>query len=130
MPCVVDASVVVDLLLGGERGRAVKLAVDGREMVAPDLVNMETLSALRRLMAAGAMPEDRTSQAVADLQSLPLDRVSTTHLIADAWALRKNLTPYNASYISLARALGCELLTADRRLAGAPNLGARVVIVQ
>lgn len=98
-------------------------------MFAPDLVNMEALSSLRRLTAAGAVSADRSDGAVADLESMPLERVPTTHLIADAWSLRHNLTSYDASYISLARALGCELLTADRRLAGAPDTGVRVVAV-
>jgi len=37
-----------------------------------------------------------------------------------AFELRANLTAYDASYVALAEALDCRLITADRRLANAP----------
>lgn len=98
-------------------------------MLAPDLVNLEVLAALRRLVALGAMSEGRAGEAIADLHSLRIERALTTNLISDVWSLRHNVAPYDASYLSLARALGCDLITADRRLAGAPSPGVRVVVV-
>jgi predicted nucleic acid-binding protein len=43
-----------------------------------------------------------------------------------AFELRANVTAYDSAYVSLAEELGCELLTADQRLASAA--GPRCVI--
>lgn len=51
----------------------------------------------------------RISRAFLDLHpSLPL--------VPGVLALRENLSAYDASYVALAAALGCSLLTYDRRL--------------
>lgn len=42
-------------------------------------------------------------------------------LIDRIWDLRANLSAYDATYVALAEALACPLLTADRRLAAAPG---------
>lgn len=38
-----------------------------------------------------------------------------------AYELRANVTAYDATYVALAEVLGCELVTADQRLANAPG---------
>lgn len=43
-----------------------------------------------------------------------------------AYELRTNVTAYDAAYVPLAETLGCDLVTADRRLAGAPGPRCRV----
>jgi predicted nucleic acid-binding protein len=50
-------------------------------------------------------------------------------LITDLWQLRANVVPYDACYVALARALNCPLLTADARLARAPNLEVTLLLV-
>ena len=57
--------------------------------------------------------------ALVDLAALPLRRSPHLALLARCWALRDNLTVYDASYVALAEALDATLLTADRRLARA-----------
>ena len=47
----------------------------------------------------------------------------TGALARAAWALRQNLSFYDALYVALAAALDAPLITADRRLSGAPALG-------
>ena len=42
------------------------------------------------------------------------------------WALRHNLTAYDASYIALAEALSCPLITTDNRIATASGHVAQV----
>ena len=48
---------------------------------------------------------------------------------AGAWALRDNVTYYDALYVALAARLGYPLLTADARLARAPGLPCAVELV-
>jgi predicted nucleic acid-binding protein len=42
---------------------------------------------------------------------------------------RRNLTPYDATYVALAERLGCPLLTTDRALASAPHVGVDVRVI-
>ena len=126
---VLDASAVVEFLLGGARGQALEehLVRVGRPQ-APALIDAEVVQAFRRLVAAGVMAEPRGRAATEMLQELPVTRHPMTPLIPRLWELRGNLTAYDAAYVALAEALDCPLLTFDTGLAGAPGHGARVVV--
>jgi predicted nucleic acid-binding protein len=129
MPVVIDASALVELLLRLERAPAVLQAVGDTQMVAPDVINPEVLWALRRRERHGNLRADRARHAVEDLLDAPLQRFPTLPLLPVAWALRANVTSYDACYVALARALDCPLVTADRKLARAPGLGVPLVMV-
>jgi predicted nucleic acid-binding protein len=119
---VVDASVlVVALADDGADGDRTRARLAGEVIAAPEVLDLEVLSVLRRLVAAGDMPERRASLAVEDLARLPLRRAPHTPLLARCWELRGKVTSYDAAYVALAEALGCILLTADTRLAAAPG---------
>jgi predicted nucleic acid-binding protein len=125
---VVDASAVVELLIGSDRAPAVRRAIYGKKALAPDHLNGETLSVLRRLERRG-MPSRRATEAAIDLKALPVRRVQSTTLLGRAWALRENVKPFDAIYVALAQAHRCPLLTADGRLAGAPALGVELIVI-
>ena len=129
MPVVVDASALVELLLQSERAPAVLQAVGRTEMVAPDGINPEVLSALRRLERIGELSAGRARQAIDDLLDAAVRRLPTLPLLPDAWMLRANVTSYDACYVALARNLGCPLITGDPRLSRAPELGVPLIIV-
>ena len=63
------------------------------------------------------------------LADLSLRRYPHDVLLPRMWALRDNLTAYDAVYVALAEALGAPLLTRDRRLANAAGHRARVEVV-
>ena len=129
MPVVIDASALVELLLQSERAPAVLQAVGRTEMVAPDGINPEVLSTLRRLERIRELPAGRARQAVADLVDAGVRRLPTLPLLPEAWTLRANVTPYDACYVALARDLGCPLITADLKLSRAPGLGVPLITV-
>ncbi len=58
-----------------------------------------------------------------------MTRHPTISLLERIWQLRDNLSAYDASYVALAEALGCSLLTADRRLSMAPGIECAVTVV-
>ena len=129
MPVVIDASALVELLVQAERAPAVAQAVGDTQMVAPDVINPEVLWALWRRERRGILQPDRASQAVEDLLDAPLRRFPTLELVATAWTMRANVTSYDACYVALARELNCALVTADRKLSRAPNLGVPLLTV-
>jgi predicted nucleic acid-binding protein len=119
---VVDASVLTDFLLGGsEAMEAVSQGLEGHAhepLHAPELVELETLNALRRLARGKAITDRRASEAVSDLGSLRLTRYAHEPLRERVWELRHNLTAYDASYLALADLLdGSVLMTGDGGLA-------------
>ncbi|MEO6859333.1 MAG: type II toxin-antitoxin system VapC family toxin [Solirubrobacteraceae bacterium] len=120
---VVDASVLANVIgddgADGQRTRGVLRAAG--DVAAPDLVDVETVAVLRKRWLAGTISDRRFASAIADLEQLPISRYPTLPLMRRAFELRANVTTYDASYVALAEFLGCELLTGDQRLAGAPG---------
>jgi predicted nucleic acid-binding protein len=82
-----------------------------------------------RIRSAGTISARRFSAAIDDLDGLAIDRYPALPLMRRAYELRANVTAYDAAYVALAELLGCELLTADQRVAAAPKVrcGVRVL---
>ena len=127
---VVDASVVTNIVGDdgptGEAARA-RLAAAGAAS-APDLVDVEVVSVLRKRWLAGTLTAHRFKSAVVDLIDLPLTRYPAAPLMMRAYELRSNVTPYDATYVALAEGLNCPLLTGDVRLTRAAGLRCEVDI--
>jgi len=127
---VVDASVLANVVGDdGEPGRRARAAVRDHQLLAPDLVDVEVLAVLRKRWLAGDLDDARFEVAVDDLVQLPAERYPTRPLLRRAHELRANVTPYDAVYVALAEATGVPLLTADRRLSGAPGVRADVLVL-
>jgi predicted nucleic acid-binding protein len=127
---VVDASVIVTALADdGFDGEKSRRRLSGEELLAPNLIDIETVSAWRRLTLAGRLAEPRAMQAVGDLQQMRIRRVAHQPLLERCWELRENLSTYDAAYVALAELAGLVLVTADRRLANAPGLTCPVEIL-
>jgi len=126
---VVDASVVVDLL-ARYRPQPIEelLFAAGTLLVAPELLGIEVLSALRKLDRAGAIPESRGADLPLQLRALRIHSYPHDPFLDGIWALRRNVTAYDAAYVCLAHALNATLLTRDVRLAQSPNLPVPVLI--
>ena len=124
---VVDASVLTDFLLGRlEALDALQRELAGHEhepLHAPELIEPETLNALRRLAVRGTVTEQRTSEALIDLGNTRLIRYPHAPLRSRVWELRHDLTAHDATYLALAEALlEPVLLTGDRGLAARARL--------
>jgi predicted nucleic acid-binding protein len=127
---VVDASVLAPALADdGADGDLVRERLRGEQLVAPELVDLEVVSTLRRAARAGRLDERRSGQALDDLAALPLRRVSHLPLINRIWELRDNLTAYDASYVALAEMLDCSLLTADGGIGKASGVRCAVEVL-
>jgi predicted nucleic acid-binding protein len=120
---VLDASVVVEILLGGERSESALpwLGDAAGPVHAPGLLDVEVTQVLRRLVLGGIMEPARGGASVEILQELPVTRHPATPLLPRIWALRHHLSAYDAAYVALAEALACPLVTFDGKLARAPG---------
>jgi predicted nucleic acid-binding protein len=128
---VVDASVLAPALADdGPDGDLARVRLRGQTLAAPELIDLETMSAIRRQCAAGAFDGRRASLALMDLRELPLRRAAHLPLLARCWELRENLTVYDAAYVALAELLEVTLLTADAGLAGAPGVQCRLELLR
>jgi len=115
---VLDASVVVELLTNSALGHSIRheLAAMGESFIVPHLIDIEVLSALRRLAAAQRIDSHRAAQLLTELAALPVERYPHEPLIPRIWELRHNFTAYDAAYIALAEATGSVLFTCDENL--------------
>jgi predicted nucleic acid-binding protein len=115
---VLDASVVVELLTNGPLASSIRkeLAARDHDFVVPHLIDVEVMSALRRLAAGQRVDSHRSRQLLAGLLALPAERYSHTPLIGRMWELRNNFTAYDAAYIALAEATDSVLYTCDEKL--------------
>ncbi len=132
-PCVVvDASVAVKWFIVDDEASVEAadklLARHSRgdvRLIAPALLAHEVLNVLRRPgRPAPALPDAMTALFETDILFVAPDRalmVRTADLVVEY-----GLSTFDAAYAALAATLGCELVTADKRLARAIS-GACVV---
>lgn len=128
---IVDASALLEVLLQTPAAQAVedRLFAPGEALHAPHLLDVEVAQVIRRYVAQGDLDAQTGEAALIDLADWPLRRYPHDVLLPRIWALRNNLTAYDATYVALAEALDAPLLTRDRRLAGATGHGARIEVV-
>lgn len=126
---VVDASALTEVLIDSPRADALsRLLLDDPDHVAPDLIDAEVLHVVARLHRQGRLDTTAATQAIDDLASWPGERWPVVALLGEAWALRQNLSTYDAIYVALASLVGAPLVTLDETVARAPGLPCEVIV--
>ena len=116
---IVDAGVVVELLAGDLDPDQ----LGEEELAAPHLIDSEVTHVLRGLVLRGALSEEQGDLAMEGFIELTLTRFPADWLRPRMWALRHNVSGYDATYVALAELTGASaLLTTDARLAQAPGI--------
>lgn len=113
-PLVVDCSVLAAVLFDEAERGAAALAMAGKELFAPDLLDHELVSVALKKSRAGL--RDVSRQALIDLADLRLTRCTVDASAQFELAQRLDLTAYDAAYVQLALDLGAPLATFDRPL--------------
>lgn len=126
MAFVIDACAAVEYLLRTQVGLRIGQMVEGALLIAPQLLDVEVMSVLRRAVLGERLAEERARIALEDLKAWPLERIAHIRLIEQAWQHRSNVTAYDAFYVAAARLYEIPLLTTDGPLSRAPSLGITV----
>lgn len=115
---VLHASVVVELLTNGTLADSLRQHLANRDdsFIVPHLLDVEVVSAIRRLAAGQRIDSYRSEQLLTDLAMLPAERYSHMPLLGRIWELRHTFTAYDAAYIALAEATNSVLYTSDAKL--------------
>src|SRR5579875_1353992 len=127
MTQVVDASATVEVVTRTPRGARVRRSF-GTELVAPELIDAEVVSALARQQRAGELTAAEADTALARFTRLQLTRVSHVVLTDEAWRLRHRIRTTDAFYAVCARLMNAELITTDGRLKRASLPGVLVTL--
>jgi len=128
---VLDASAMLEALLPTASAAALqtRLFEPGETWHAPHLLDIELAQVIRRHSLDRNISAKQAAAAFANYADLTIQRHRHTPLLQRVWALRNNLTAYDAVYVALAEALSATLLTRDKRLANAAGHQARVELV-
>jgi predicted nucleic acid-binding protein len=128
---VVDASAVLELLLGTERAERVATRVlrPDERLDAPHLLDIEVGQALRRLVHLKAVTVVRAEQALDDFASLVIERHGHRELLPRIWQLRDSLSAYDSAYVALGEALDAPVITCDAKLGRAHGHRGRIEVI-
>lgn len=113
MSAVIDASALIGVFEGRIR------SLPDAELHAPDILDVEMVSALRGIVRGGALGASEARENLDLLGEMAITRHPSARRAVRMWELRDNISPYDAAYVTLAEALGLPLITLDGRLARA-----------
>jgi predicted nucleic acid-binding protein len=123
---VIDASALLEILKQTDLGFELAETLVGRVVHAPYVIDLEVTQALRRLTLHGNITLAQAEWALDLFSDMPIVRHVHMPMLREIWAMRHNLSAYDASYLALAQSLGAPLITQDgalRKMAarGRPN---------
>ena len=132
---VVDASLAVKWLVVEEytqeaNALALRWSAEDTQMVAPYHMRIEAVNALHKRMVRGEHTFEAVTSGIESLlaRDIGLHDVSGLHVrAAELAALLRQGAVYDAHYLALAEALGCEMWTADHRFHRAASASGREV---
>ncbi len=116
---IVDASALVALMFGEAEGAAVAERLRGADLIAPALLPFEIANACIKKMRRQPNRREAFLAAFGMLDRMEVGTVEVDLAEVLGLAEKAGLTAYDASYLWLARRMGIELVTLDRRLAAA-----------
>lgn len=116
---VVDASALAALLFAEPEAEAIAERLTGARLAAPSLLDYELANVCLTKIRRQPRQREALRAAFRLARRLSIATVAVDHAATLDLAEATGLTAYDASYLWLARALGGELVTLDRKLAAA-----------
>lgn len=125
MNLVIDCSAAIAAIHDG----AEPFRIPRANLYAPELIDVEYASALRRFVSRHELSIANASRYVEAWASTPIRRSRHLPLLPRIWALRENISAYDAAYVALAERLRAPLVTADFKLANGASAYCDVITV-
>ena len=97
------------------------------EIVVPDYFYIEVVSGLRHLDRLDLLLPSQLQGALSIIPDLPFTVFATANLVDEIWAMRYNISSYDAGYVSLAKSLQAALISHDTRLKNAVGSALTVI---
>lgn len=97
-----------------------------QQLHAPVTIDAEVVHSLRRQWLVKRVHDQEVVGAFEILRTAAIVRYPVQPLVERMWAIRQNVTAYDASYVALAESLNLPLITRDRRLANSSGHAARI----
>jgi predicted nucleic acid-binding protein len=119
---VVDASAMVDMLVGSHVGIDVGERLRDKDVHVPAHFDAEVISALGRLHRAGDLTQDQVEERVDLTAEAPIQRHLLAPLLQGAWQRHHNVRIVDALYIELATHINARIMTTDAGMASASPL--------
>ena len=121
---VVDANVMVMALSSpsaqGDAARAAMLADD--DWIAPGHMPLEVLRTLHKAVVGKRLATTDAEAAFRALAAMQIEYIGTDNpLLQSIWAMRHNVSVYDAAYLTVAATHDAPLITFDARLAKAAH---------
>jgi predicted nucleic acid-binding protein len=116
---VIDANVAIKWFVPEVQSDAAAAIVDPEnELIAPDLLLVEVGNVVWKKIRSGDITDEEGKNIMTSLEAMPINFHSIRPLLPSALdlACRAGCTVYDATYIALALAQDCTLVSADRRL--------------
>ncbi len=128
---VIDASAAIEILIESETGIRWrdKMLNSSESLCAPHLIDVEVMNGLRRLSATRTALAPAAGRAASLFVDLPILRFGHVPLLPRIWALRNNISAYDATYVALAEVLNVPLVTSDAKLAATRGHTAEMILM-
>lgn len=121
MTLVVDASAIAALVFDEPQGESIRQKIRRQELAAPLLLSFEMTQICTTKIRLFPARSQAMLDALDEFSRLSIRLVPVNLLAVVALAGNTRLSAYDASYLWLARELGAELVTLDKRLQAAAD---------
>lgn len=115
---VLDATVLTDLLVGGENAVVIRERLTNHALHAPAHIDADVVEALELMASQGLLSASDVERALRRLEAAPITRHELASLAKGAWLRRDAVPVDSAFYVELAERLQIRLVTLDERLRG------------
>lgn len=123
---VMDASAALTALVNAGTARHL---LSEEQVCVPELVDTEVANGLRRCVQSGRLEADVAWALLSAWQRMGVRRFTAHKLLERVWKLRDQLDANAATYIALAEALECALVTADPELGAVTSVQCSITVV-
>ncbi len=114
---------MVEVLRSSATGQALAPRLLAADLVAPELLDVEVASALRKNVIRGEATTEDVTLLLVILGEWDIQRVPHLDILVGSIRWWPNATAYDSTYIAVADAWGAVIVTADGPLSRAPNVG-------